>query len=269
MKSDFSNKFDKIELPENTETRDTLMARLIGLLLTDGGVSQISGKRWKVHFTSSSEMLSIEFGGLMKQLFHLSSRPVKMKGAFYTSIWISRQACDELHSYSKSFRKLAYDKPSGSYPEAIIPRFVMENENLAKEFLRYAFSGDGTVTFYIGKARYGFRFDRCVKLYCEHPTLRLQYFELLKKLNYKPTMWKGSIILRKLENLTKFRNEINFAENVKISGNGLWKDISKSDLLRFCVSSYKLKPSQLGKTKKEIHSNLIKILTSKAGTQTI
>ena len=246
----------QIELTENIENRETLMARFIGLLLTDGGVSQISGKKWKVHFTANSETLCNNFITLIKKLFNLSTRPVKSRGAFSINVWISEKTKNELLSYSPNYRKLAYDKLNGKYPKTIIPEFISNNSKLAREFLKYAFTGDGSVIFNIGRARYGFRFDRCVKMYCEHPNLRKQYFELLKKLGYKPVIWKDSIILRKPENLTKFQREINFVENVKISGNGLWKGFNKTDLLKFCVKSYGLEPSKLGKTKEEIHTNL-------------
>lgn len=246
----FNKKFDKNELSENIENRETLMARLIGLLLTDGGLSVIS-KRRRLHFTSNSEELMREFRYLTKKLFNLSTKPRIRNGAFHIDVWISRKTRDELFSYSPTYRKLAYDKVSGNYPEAKIPEFIFNDIKLAREFLKYVFTADGSVIFNIGKARYGFRFDRCVKLYCEHPNLRKQYFQLLKKLGYKPAIWKDSIILRKPENMIKFCNEINFVENVKISGNGLWKGFNKSDLLKFCVESYnKIKPSELGKNQR-------------------
>ena len=265
----FNNKFDKIESTESIEDRETLMARLIGLLLTDGGLSVISGRR-RFHFTSNSEQLTREFSYLIKRLFNLSTKPRIRNGAYHIVVWISKKVRDEMFSYSKTYRKLAYDKRNGNYPKTVIPEFIIQNEQLAREFLKYAFTADGSIIFNIGKARYGFRFDRCVKLYCEHPNLRIQYIKLLEKLGYKVSVWKDQIILRKPENLTKFSKEIGFVENVKISGKGLWKGFNKSDLLRFSADSYNtVIPSRLGKNKSEIHNNLIKLLASKAGNQMI
>ena len=71
---------------------------------------------------------------------------------------------------------------------------------------------------------------------------------------------KDSVLLRKPENIVKFSKEIGFVEDVKISGNGLWKGITKADLLRFAAKSYNLKPKELGKTKSDIHSNLVNLI---------
>lgn len=266
MKLNFINSnFSKTEIIEINENRKVLLAKLIGLLLTDGGLSLISGKRWRLHFTANSEKLVTEFQNLVKQLFNLSVAKDYRKGAWKVQVWISKQVMTELTSYSPTYRTLAKE---GNQTEAQIPHFIQANNNLAKEFLRYAFTGDGTVLLYIGKARYGFRFDRCIKLYCEHPILRKQYFELLVKLNYKPAMSKSEIILRKPENIIRFAKEIGFVEGVEISGNGSWKGITKADLLRFAAKSYHLKPKALGKSKSDVHASLVKLIL-RSGTQTI
>ena len=63
------------------ETRNTAVARLIALLLTDGGLCEI-GKRWRVHFTSNSEQLKSEFQALIKNLFNLKMSKDYRKGAW-------------------------------------------------------------------------------------------------------------------------------------------------------------------------------------------
>ena len=261
MKLNFINQnFDKIEINEIDE-REVLMARLIGLLLTDGSLwCNKKSKLWSISFTSNSDELVAEFENLIFELFHLKVHKRLYKGSWEVKGGISKKVAAELTSYSPTYRTLAYSKEENKYPESKIPEFIFERLELAKEFLRYAFTGDGTVIFNIGKARYGFRFDRCVKLYCEHPNLRKQYYELLEKLGYKPTMLKDAVLLRKPENIKKFEREIGFVEGVKISGNGLWKGIPKSQLLKFAANSYGLKPSELGKTKSDIHTNLIKLI---------
>ena len=231
------------------------MARLTGLLLTDGGLSQISGK-WRIHFTSNSRPFIQEFDNMVVQLFKLKTAKEFRNGAWKAQAWVSRKVKDELISYSPTYRTLI---ENGKETEAKIPDFI-RNSDLAKEFLRYAFTADGTVIFNIGKARYGFRFDRCVKLYCEHNALRKQYYELLRKMDYEAVMLKDAVLIRKQKTLTKFAQEIGFVEGVIISGKGLWKGIPKSQLLRFIINSYGLKPSELGKTKSDIHTNLIKLI---------
>ncbi len=262
---------------ENIEDRNAILARLVGLLLTDGGVSCISGK-WRIHFTSNSLELINEFRNIMKQLYGYSLATEKRFGAITVRTWINQRVKNELLSLSPSYRTMAcrhfpvcpklqgknYKScaicSAGEYPPAKIPDFVFENENLARELLRCALTADGTVTFNIGKARYGFRIDRCVKLYCEHPKLRKQYFDLLEKLYFKPIIVKDGVILRKPQNLEKFMKEINFVGNVKITGNGIWNGFNKTDLLKLCIDSYSLKPSQLGKNKIEIYNSLLKLL---------
>lgn len=247
------------------ENREVLLSRLIGLLLTDGGLSQISGKRWRIHFTSSSEEFIAEFGNLVKELFNLKTAKDFRNGAWKAQAWISQKAKDELTRYSPSYRTLQI---KGKETEAKIPDFILRNESLGKEFLRYAFTGDGTVTICIGKAKYGFKLDRCVKLSCKHPNLRKQYIELLQNLGFKPRASKREIVLRKPENIVRFAREIGFVEGVKISGNGLWKGITKAELLRFAANSYNLELKNLGKTKPNIHSSLVRLIL-RSGYQTI
>lgn len=250
--------FGETKIEGINEDRKILLARLIGLLLTDGSLSQIKKtKVWRISFISNSEELVNEFEKLAFDLFGLRFRKVLYKGAIEIKHTINSEFAKELLSYSPTYRTLVKDSKE---TEAKIPEFIRNNQNLAREFLKYAFTGDGTIIFNIGKARYGYRFDRCVKLYCEHSELRKQYFELLQILSYKPTMLKDAVLLRKPENIQKFAKEIGFVEDVKISGNGLWKGITKADLLQFAANSYNLKPSKLGKTKSDIHTNLVNLI---------
>ncbi len=240
------------------KNKKILLARLIGLLLTDGSLSQIKKtKVWRISFISNSEKLVSEFERLAFELFQIRFTKEHYKGAIQIKHTINRKYVEEMLNYSPTYRTLT---KNGKETEAIIPEFIKNQKNLAREFLKYAFTGDGTVIFNIGKAKYGFRFDRCVKLYCEHTSLRKQYFELLERLNYKPTMLKDAVLLRKPENIRKFTKEICFIEGVKISGNGLWNGITKANLLRFAANSYNLKPKELGKTKDYIHTNLVNLI---------
>ena len=238
--------------------REVLLARLMGLLLTDGSLSQIKKtKVWRISFISNSVELVNEFEKLVYKLYGRKFTKKRYKGAISVKNTISKEFAEELVSYSPTYRTLSINEKETN---ARIPSFISNNLVLAKEFLRYAFTGDGTIIFNIGKAKYGFRFDRCVKLYSEHANLRKQYFELLRKLNYEPIMLKDAVLLRKPKNLVKFSKEIGFVEGVKISGNGLWRGIIKKSLLEFAASSYRLRPKQLGKTKDDIHNNLVNLI---------
>jgi hypothetical protein len=167
-------------IPENTDK-----AKLMGLLLTDGGVSKVSG-RWRFHFTSNSDILVGEFKNLVKRLYGYSLASEKRFGATSVRAFIRNSLADELHKLTPSYRKLAYDKLNGEYPAVVIPDFINKNKKMAKLFLKYAFTGDGCISFSVGKAKYGFKFDRNIAIYCEHPILRMQYYLLLKELGYAP-----------------------------------------------------------------------------------
>ncbi len=248
------------------QNREILLSRLIGLLLTDGSLYQNKKiKGWRISFISSSEELVFEFERLAFDLFNIKFKKSFYKGAFEVKHSIKKEFVEELVRYSPTYRTLSKE---GKETEARIPEFIWHQPVLSREFLKYAFTGDGTIILNIGKAKYGFRFDRCVKLYCKHTSLRKQYFELLKKLNFEPVMLKDSVLLRKQENMTKFSQEIGFVEGVEISGNGLWKGIMKSNLLKFTSNSYSLKPKMLGKTKDDIHTNLVNLIP-KSGDQMI
>ena len=255
MKLNFINQNSGKTGIDEINERQVFMARLAGLLLTDGGLSQIGGK-WRIHFTSNSRAFLQEFDSIVMQLFRLKTAREYRNGAWKAQAWVSRKVKEELLSYSPTYRTL---NKNGKETEARIPDFIY-NPELAKQFLKYAFTSDGTVIFNIGRTRYGFRFDRCVKLYCEHNSLRKQYYELLRKLNYETILLKDAVLIRKQKNLARFAQEIGFVEGVVISGKGLWTGIPKSQLLRFIINSYGLKPSELGKTKSDIHTNLIKLI---------
>lgn len=240
------------------ESREVLMARFVGLLLTDGSLSQIKKtKVWRISFVSNSKELVIEFEILAFRLFGVKFKKETYKGAFEAKHTLKRKFAEELIKYSPTYRTLEID---GKETEAKIPEFILQEENLAKEFLKYAFTGDGTVIFNIGRAKFGYRFDRCVKLYCKHKSLREQYFALLKKLGFEPVMLEDAVLIRKRENIKKFSKEIGFVRDVKISGKGLWSGITKEELVKFASDSYELMPKALGKTKNDIHSNLVNLI---------
>jgi DNA-binding transcriptional regulator WhiA len=244
------------------------LAKLVGFLLTDGGVSKISG-RYRIHYTSNSNVLLKEFRRIFEKLYGYKLASEKKFNATILRTWVNKDIAKELLSLTPSYRTLAYNKNNNKYPNARIPEFVVNNNEYTKTFLKYAFTADGSVTFYIGKARYGFRFDRIIRIFCEHPELRNQYYNIIRELGFKPHLYKDNVSLRGLENIQRFHKEIGFIENVKISGNGLWGGFTKSDLLKICLKSFRYRPSELGSTKEEIHSNLLKILASDTGNPSI
>lgn len=271
----------------NNSERQLKLAGLVGLLLTDGGVSCVSGK-WRVHYTSKSKVLINEFKNLMRDLYQKNVCPEKRFGAITVRCWIDGNIRNELLSLSPTYRTTMCNHfpicpkikgknykpckeclPKDNYPQAKIPKFISQNKSFAREFLKYAITADGSVVFYIGKAKYGFRFDRYIILCCKHSFLCKQYFRLFRNLGFKPKISKKGIVLRRKINLLKFSKEIGFVKGVEILQNKLWNGFDKSTLLRLSVYSFLLKPSELGDTKDKIYKKLLNILASGTGEVSI
>ena len=67
MKFKISIQKQKLEISELKRIENDL-AKLIGLLLTDGGICNISGK-WRIHFTSNSDTLVNEFKNIVDRIY--------------------------------------------------------------------------------------------------------------------------------------------------------------------------------------------------------
>ena len=246
---------------ENHETRELLLSRLLGMLLTDGGLALISGKQWRIYFSSNSRQFVGEFSYVVGALFGINLHLTKHNGAIECRAWVRKQIKEELLSLSPSYRKMAFDKNKSVYPECIIPDFIWGDKRLANEFLRYAFTGDGSVVLHVGKTRYGFRLCREVRIACEHPVLRGQYLKMLKSLGYSPRTTKHEVVINGQPDMEKFLDEIGFVDGVSISGQSFWKGITKNDLLGLCLESFNYTPSSLGKSREEIKNRLRSLLS--------
>ena len=266
------------------------MAELVGLLLTDGGVSRISGS-WRVHFTSTSPVLNQKFKNLVAELLNRHVTEEKRNNATIQRASINRVA-DKLFNFSPSFRTLGCEsspvcprirgKTSGSctickpilnkknekFPPTRIPKFLFHNEKAAIRFCRCAFSCDGSVILWVGKTRNGFRLQREVRLFCKHPQLLCQHKKLLEKLGFNPKSSNDTIVIRGKTELTRFFKKIGFVKGVKITRNEIWGGFEKSKLLELCVKSFEM--SQIFKLKSKtkiinfLKNSLLRLETSRS-----
>lgn len=249
------------------------LAKLMGMVLTDGGIS-CGGGKFRLHFTTTSPVLEESFRSMATRILKRKITVDRSHGAVKQIVWVHdiRDMFDEL---SPSFRTQACDSfpispclkglPIHSehivegdkiFPPTKIPDFVFEDKEKAREFLKLAFSCDGGVTLCVAKSKSGFRLDRKIRLFCEHPTLKRQHAELLKKFDLKPQIISDGIRLSGKVDIKKFSEEIDFLKGVKVVRKGLWRGIEKSKLLELCVQSFDLPEIFRLKTKEEIVSFL-------------
>ena len=116
------------------------MARFIGLLLTDGSLSQIKKtKVWRISFSSNSNELADEFEKLVFKLFEIKTKQRSYKGAVEIKHTLKRKFAEELISYSPSYRTLAYNKAENKYPEPTIPKFICDKSKISKRIFKICF----------------------------------------------------------------------------------------------------------------------------------
>lgn len=234
------------------------LARFFGMLLTDGGISNVSGK-WRMHFTNTSGVLNEEFKRLSLELFDRRVSREYRNGAVIQRAWVNSIIGNFLY-YSESFRTQAcnsfpicsclrgrkihknkYRVGGRIFSNVRIPRFIFRNKRYAAEFLRYAFSCDGFVNLHIGKAKYGFRLDRRVELACLNPRLKKDYKNLLKLFDIESKICEERLRISRENNVKKFNKYIGFVKGVKVTGYQRWSGVEKSRLLKLAAKTYSMK----------------------------
>ncbi len=262
-------------------------ARLIGALLTDGGISFISGKIWRIHFTSTSPTLTEIFRkDALRILDRKTSKQIRNNAVIQKSP--INKLIKEFYRLSPSWRTQPCNsfpicpcqrgfkihenhiKLNGRlFPPTKIPDFIFEDNSKAKEFLKIAFTCDGSVLLWVGKAEYGFRIDRRVELSCYHPLLKEQYAVLLNKFGIKTKIRWDKVVISKRENLEKFYKNIGFVKGVKITSNGRWGGVEKAELLKLCIKSFKMSNIFKLNSVQEIYKFLNGKLISRTGDRLI
>jgi hypothetical protein len=219
------------------------LVKIFACLLTDGGISVKKGKPRVITFYNKSEKLREEFANAMKKVFNL-----KVHDDGFSCRVESIKVVKELLRYSPSFRKKKFK--DGSFPPVTIPKEIMRgNKKVIQEFLRYAFSCDGSVHLSIRRSAKKNRwyFQKRIQLKCSHPSLLSQFHELLLKIGISARKEENQrrIIIDSKENILKFIKFVGFVEGVKVSGKGgsKWKGLEKNDILKVFLLLYEISDS--------------------------
>jgi hypothetical protein len=218
------------------------VARVLACLLTDGGVTFRSGNRGVIHFTNKSEKLRKEFSEACKDVFGVTPKDDGIE----CRIFSFELAQNLVQTYATSFRKKKLtEEDKLELLTAIIPHEIMNSdEETIKEFLRYAFSCDGSVSLSVRRTRNRWYFQKKIQLKCSLPNLLSQYQTLLQKLGIysrKEERYQR-LIIDSRQGITEFINLIGFVDGVKISGKGgsEWKNLEKNQLLKIFIYLYEI-----------------------------
>ena len=226
-------------------------ATLIGMLYTDGCLSPKYKNSWRFYFSNKSERLVAIFRDCMMQVFGLPSSRVligKTNDGLYRAIVNSKEIGNAVTQRFGTFRTLRYK--SGQFPKARLPVEELLQYNVAKDFLRAAFSCDGGVSLYVAhdKNDRTRALIRGVYLACVHPVLRAQYCELLAALDIKSRniAGDGRIKIYTQEDVRIFHRKVGFLGGVHVTHTSrFWPSIEKQKLLEKVVQSYDEPPSNI------------------------
>lgn len=261
-------------LPDERKQCNTLkpnldLGILVGMLLTDGCLSK-NGNSYDIEFTNKSDELHRLFKQQMKKLFNVSNfteiSDSRFKEIRRTKIK-NKQIGEALLDVVPTFRTKKFI--DGSFPKSSLPKFFyeMSDESLCK-ILQTIFSTDGSVSLWPvwNKRKSVWEIKKLVKISCAHTAIRKQYFQLLKKLDFSPTLREinNEVVLFKKQDLIKFKKEIRFVNGVKITGDSRhWEGFEKNQILNLAIRSFKLKKKDLKnfKSKEEI-INFLKSMVS-------
>lgn len=218
-------------------------AILLGILYTDGCLSQKGKNSWRLYLSNTSWQVIEVFKASLVNLFDLPEKRIRIYQnmvngkPFYKAIVNSREIGEFLTDKYGTFRTLKYS--SGIYPPASLPGKLQE-PSTASLFLKIAFSCDGGVNLYLAKSKYPWLI-RNVYLACSHPILINQYYNLLKKVGVESEiLWQDKIIrIQGKDRLESFAYKVGFMEGVKITQHSkYWRGFEKQKILQMAIASY-------------------------------
>jgi len=262
------------------------LARLLGFILTDGGISNRNGKP-EVFFTTKDRVLAEIFIKDCKSLFKMTPKQ-RRNSNFHDLRIISSDISKKIVNLIGSGRK----KPCNHepvcpllqgkereiihehikigneiFPVVKVPEFIKKDRKCIREFLKAVFTCDGGISLFPRVGHGKLRIERELFLACKNPTLRNEIENLLKLLDIKcvNSEKKGKILIRDCENIRKFQKLVSFIEGAKITKNSkFWQGIEKNEVLKLAVKTFGMsKPLSKGLwTKFESRNNLISFLRS-------
>ena len=216
---------------------------LLGILYTDGCLSKKGKNGWRFFLGNTSWPIIQAFKKSMMRLYSLPEKRIRISKKqvngkpFYKAVVDSMDIGQLLTKKYGTFRTLKF---GNEYPSASLPQNLKNDSKTICQFLKVAFSCDGGINLYVAKSKYKFLI-RNVYLACQHPVLREQYFELLKKLGIVGKILEKDELIRiqGKESLQKFAQLVGFMDGVKITQNSAyWQGFEKQKVLELAVASY-------------------------------
>ena len=235
---------------------------LSAYLLTDGGISS-KGKNWLIYFGNKDPEIINSFQKALKSVTGVFGSVTNRTDGTKFIRMVNNQLAKDLFNLSPAYRtkacknfpecqhltgKLSSCKIYGTikingieYPKATIPKQAFASKKLANDFIKIYASCDGGVSVVPAKNKRGYQFlVRKVLFSVKHPNLSNQLRKLLEYLEYEPYQLKDQIRLTKRSDIKKFKKEIGFIKNTKISGHSKFlTGLDKNMILKKIIDSYK------------------------------
>lgn len=221
------------------------VARVLACLLTDGGVtfrSRRNNTQGVVFFVNKSPAMRELFSEACEEVFRVTPHDDGIE----CRIFSDKLAHKLTKNFSTTFRKKTFK--NGTFPSVSIPKGIMEaDEKTIKEFLKFAFSCDGSAHLSILWQKNRWFFQKRIQLKCTHPVLRKQFHELLLKIGIEARKEdkENRIIIDSTKNLLKFIQKVGFVDGVRISGKGgsVWKGLEKNEMLKIFLFLFEIHQS--------------------------
>ena len=212
------------------------LAIILGLLYTDGCVSPRK-ESFRIFLRSKSRNLTVYLKWALIEEFRL--RPERINLRLRDNLWqialTSREVGNFLIKTFGTFRTLAYGIEETT---AHLPVLDLIANNVTRDFLRAAFSGDGGVCFFKTKAGSLFR---SVFLASHHSQLRKDYVCLLNNLGISCHDYPSDnkVVIRGQHNIEVFREKVGFLKGTTVTSHSKnWDGYTKQQVLSFIVDSY-------------------------------
>jgi hypothetical protein len=235
------------------------------MLVTDGGISPHQRTSWEIHFRNKSDKLNTLFRELIYSVFkEYPTAKEKLDGTIIQRLR-SKNIGNELLKLTNSYRTLAcesnpscgkyrnsrvpclkcspQDYDGVEYPTIEFPKDIEKNKELAKKFLKVAYSCDGGVSLYEAHRGNQSWLIRKVFIDSKHPFVRRYYQKLLEKLGFCTKTYASQIRIQEREMFKKISEEIGFVKGVRIGKDSkYWVNRTKNELLNILLHSYRESP---------------------------
>lgn len=225
-------------------------AQLQALLLTDGSVIP---KINRISFANTSNELIQRFCNLFSELYDYKKLKIGLgkgtKRKLYLVQITSKNICTDL------IKDMTYNTKQNVF----LPDFWFElPKKEIQKVIRNLFDADGGCSLRIiwNKKKNCFEILRTIFLCSNNSKLRKQFKKLLNNVGIKTGESSDKLTITNKIMIQKFKDEINFSENVLIGYDSKhWQGIEKRKLLDIIIKSYSI-PKSYRKTSKEIQKYL-------------